>query len=334
MASTSREAMGRTGNLFPVAQKAFQPGSQRRGYLFSPVKDLQHSRTESHQDHPSSPTTPERPSFGVIAQKRNFMPSLRKPSMSLFNPQPARPTAIHSMATSGLHDPFTDGQQHDSSILSQESSFETPALKPLPAKTASPTKSCLRSPQKPKTPGRVVEFTSSTLSPLAQVQARAERTGLASWGQNFKVPGVAAAEENKENVDSPAPPPSLLAPPKMAAYLHKPQDRPPPLSQSAWSRAHWLRLDELLRERRRGGPLNFQLRHPIASAQKRKSGALLGKQVVAQGETLALEQWHLDVVDVFREEVASWDESAIAKRLFALLVGEDRRSQGLVPRRT
>ncbi|CAK7272058.1 hypothetical protein SEPCBS119000_004925 [Sporothrix epigloea] len=45
-----------------------------------------------------------------------------------------------------------------------ESSFLTPILKPLPAKTASPTKSCIRPMTKPKTPGRVVEFTSSTMT--------------------------------------------------------------------------------------------------------------------------------------------------------------------------
>jgi hypothetical protein len=63
---------------------------------------------------------------------------------------------------------------------------------------------------------------------------------------------------------------------------------------------------------------------------------LLGKQVIAQGETMVLEQWHLDVVDAFAAEVGGgsvWDERVLAKRVFALLVGEERRRKGLVERR-
>ncbi|CAK7230824.1 hypothetical protein SCUCBS95973_007704 [Sporothrix curviconia] len=54
-------------------------------------------------------------------------------------------------------------EDEDTSYL-DESSFVTPILKPLPDKTASPTKSCIRPMTKPKTPGRVVEFTSSTMA--------------------------------------------------------------------------------------------------------------------------------------------------------------------------
>jgi hypothetical protein len=73
---------------------------------------------------------------------------------------------------------------------------------------------------------------------------------------------------------------------------------------------------------------------------------LLGKQVVAQGESMLLEAWHLDVVDAFKAEVeaeaavrvgvgvrVAWDETELAKRVFALLVGEERRRLGLVARR-
>ncbi|CAK7197702.1 hypothetical protein SEUCBS139899_000350 [Sporothrix eucalyptigena] len=51
----------------------------------------------------------------------------------------------------------------EGSSFMDESSFLTPVLKPLPDKMASPTKSCIRPATKPKTPGRVVEFTSSTM---------------------------------------------------------------------------------------------------------------------------------------------------------------------------
>jgi hypothetical protein len=51
---------------------------------------------------------------------------------------------------------------------------------------------------------------------------------------------------------------------------------------------------------------------------------------------MVLEQWHLDVVDAFRDELpggTGWDEETLAKRVFALLVGEERRRLGLVPSR-
>ena len=62
--------------------------------------------------------------------------------------------------------------------------------------------------------------------------------------------------------------------------------------------------------------------------------ALLGKEVTAQGESMALDGWHLEVVEAFRVEVGGvWDPADLAKRLFSLLVGEERRRLGLVPKR-
>jgi hypothetical protein len=42
---------------------------------------------------------------------------------------------------------------------------------------------------------------------------------------------------------------------------------------------------------------------------------------------MTLERWHLDCVDAFKAQVGGWDEGALAKRLFALILGERRRSQ-------
>jgi hypothetical protein len=114
----------------------------------------------------------------------------------------------------------------------------------------------------------------------------------------------------------------------------------PRLSAKAWTRSHWERLDSLLQQRRASGALAFQLAHPVAppkstgSAQPTKK-LLLGKQVVAQGESMTLEQWHLDVVEAFAAELgpgSAWDERVLAKRVFALLVGEERRRAGKVDR--
>jgi hypothetical protein len=51
---------------------------------------------------------------------------------------------------------------------------------------------------------------------------------------------------------------------------------------------------------------------------------------------MALQEWHLDVVEAFLSETGgegSWDGTQIAKRVFALLVGEERRRLGMVPSR-
>jgi len=57
---------------------------------------------------------------------------------------------------------------------------------------------------------------------------------------------------------------------------------------------------------------------------------LLGKNVSSDGEKMKLEQWHLEVVDEFRGVVPGWEEAVVAKRVFALIVGEERRARGEV----
>ena len=43
---------------------------------------------------------------------------------------------------------------------------------------------------------------------------------------------------------------------------------------------------------------------------------------------MIFEQWHLEAVDEFRGMVAGWKEDVVAMRVFALIVGEERRSRG------
>lgn len=256
-----------------------------------------------------------------------------------------------------------------------DSSFDTPDLRPLPGRAASPSKSCLRSPLKARTPGRVVEFTSSTSSAAVPFQAHAgfqNRVATASASNPFAA-GPASTFPGKENQPSSLNTDhgsnSILAGPsssfvgkenQLATHniinnnvvqllpQHKPLQRvqkqllqqqqtaDSPLSLTRWSRRHWLLLDSLLQSYRRDGPLEFELRHPdavMASPSRRASSSLLGKEITSQGETMLIEQWHLDVVDAFRQEAGGWPEDALAKRLFALIVGEERRRAGLVPKR-
>ncbi|KAJ4423409.1 hypothetical protein N0V82_001882 [Gnomoniopsis sp. IMI 355080] len=223
-------------------------------------------------------------------------------------------------------------------LVRDSSSFETPDLRALPARAASPSKSCLRSPLKPKTPGRVVEFTSSTMSQAAPLQGRADSQNKASATSvsKFELPGSSfPGKENQTTL-----PKSVFlytSPQRMQIQQAKQPEQvvDSPLSRTRWSRQHWLFLEELWQEYQHS-PLEFQLRHSkavMASPRQRPSSNLLGKVVTSQGESLELHQAHLDVVDAFKKEVGGWQEEVLAKRLFALIVGTERRRLGLVPKR-
>lgn len=269
--------------------------------------------------------------------------------------------------------------------MTEESEYERYPPRASPSRwdrTLSPIKSSLRSPWKPKTPGKVVEFAecaSSSLAP-AQPSAFARQTSGVSGTAPNGVPGqrqLAAdprtAQDDKEN--GPSPPKddfftlpaatslrgnaamvepvkngNLRLAPFEAAKGAGPKPAttgatfaaPPPmfpkssLSQTTWTRAHWIRLDEFLQLRRRD-PRAFQqqqqqrlaspLLHddPDRRSSPGRLRALVGKEVTAQGERVLLEPWHLEVVEAFRRDVGGWDEEALAKRLFALIVGEERR---------
>ncbi|KAK4237632.1 hypothetical protein C8A03DRAFT_15833 [Achaetomium macrosporum] len=323
-----------------------------------------------------------------IPQKMNFTPRQRQSNSTLFQPKPVVPTnslfgnsqisAFFSRSRPQAQRP--SGRREQDHEEEEEPSFAPPAPKPLAGRAVSPAKSSFRSPLKPKTPGHVVEFTSSTLSPLAQGQARAGRRetmsperdqdvraqrGKGSGTGNASSGGQAGRDQPSESPSvSPSPSPSPEPRPRFISYPFSSFTRPSTvtnttsqsksqstpassLSPTHWTRAHWLRLDELLQARKRG-ILPFQLeasrrrarsssRNSTSIAHSNSSSRhLLGKIVTSQGETMVLEQWHLDVVDAFRNEFPDgrgWDEATLAKRVFALLVGEERRRLGLVPLR-
>ena len=235
---------------------------------------------------------------------------------------------------------------------------------------------------KPRTPGRLVDFTSSVLSPLAQAQWRAERrlsvgsaSSLASQGklgssvvdEADKENWVGSPDENAEfeaeaefdadvsmsdALEEPAkhsPSPlrksivvkaATAAPASKAITAAAPIFKPvataapaskavttavlEPLSQTAWTRDHWLFLEQLIVLRRRG-PFPFAVeREGFVS----ESGLLLGRTVEARGEAMTLQQWHLDVVDVFQAEVGGWSAEVLAKRAFSLLMCDTVRREG------
>ncbi|KAF7542330.1 hypothetical protein G7Z17_g11666 [Cylindrodendrum hubeiense] len=306
-----------TSSMFPqVAQKEFQPRNSSRIDLFSPSRDKEQEPMEETQAS-STQEAPEASEMPSIAQKQNFTP----------RPQPKQPNAsfFKSSTRSSATTPprmqlsHADIQrwQHQTSVASEGSpEVSRPLLRPLPPKHASPSKSSLRSPMKPHTPGRVVEFTSSVLSPVEQAKARQSRrlsnssaTQPSIASQRPPPPSQTVDKENHAASD--------ISMSEASPLAKAPQ--PAPLSRTVWTRQHWLLLDELLQLRRAG---------PYELNYERRADKFLGKTVKSQGEAMRLERWHLDCVDAFKASVGGWDEAVLAKRLFALILGEERRSRG------
>ncbi|KAG8405285.1 hypothetical protein J3458_021948 [Metarhizium acridum] len=321
-----------TSSMFPqIPQKDFRPDSGDRGSLFSPARRRQPSSPVEQQEEspeqqeqqpkpdaerPSSPTTPEQVSMPTIAQKQNFTPRPGQASNSFFHSSSNRTAAVTPPRMQLSHADIHRWTQQTSNASEASSDFQRPLLRPLPPKNASPTKSSLRSPLKPHTPGRVVDFTSSVLSPAEQAKARLDNRSAQSnsilphdsFAPPLPQPIVQVDKENASMDDvsmDDAPPLTKLPPPE-------------PLSQTTWSRRHWLLLDQLLQYRRSSPfPVNYA----------RGADDYLGKTVKSHGEAMTLDRWHLDVVDAFKAEVGGWDADVLAKRLFALILGEARRME-------
>ncbi|KAF7559883.1 hypothetical protein G7046_g4267 [Stylonectria norvegica] len=307
-----------TSSMFPqVPQKEFRPRSASRTNLFSSVQESEPDASRQERDI-ASPSTPERLVMPVVAQKKDFTPRPRQISQTVPQPAPAQTGATTPPRMQLSHADIARWQQQTSNASEDSPEASERLLRPLPARNASPSKSSLRSPLKAHTPGRVVEFTSSVLSPVEQAKSRHQRRLSNAPASQLSValqlpPRQTDDKENHKASDVTMSDASPLA--------KSPQVET--LSHTVWTRQHWLLLDELLQLRREG---------PYEPPYERRCDRFLGKTVKSQGEAMSLERWHLDCVDAFRAEVGGWDEAALVKRLFALILGEERRSRGVVER--
>ncbi|KAJ4328256.1 hypothetical protein N0V84_001296 [Fusarium piperis] len=332
-----------TSSMFPqLPQQELRPRAGPRAGFFSPVRATQPVLRRQEEEAESQGASTEQDGteeqseaeelqeseMPSVPQKRNFTPQRRQPSQSFFKtstqsaaPATGAPTPPRMQLS---HADIQRWQQETSNASEDSPEPSRPLLRPLPPRNASPTKSSLRSPLKPHTPGRVVEFTSSVLSPVEQAKARQQR----------RLSNSSAASQSSNTAQRPrlGPPPRQTANKENAmasdasmsdASPVAKQQQPQPLSKTVWTRQHWLFLDELLQLRRQG---------PYSYNYERCSDKYLGKTVKSQGEAMTLERWHLDCVDAFKAEVGGWDEASLAKRLFALILGEERRSRGVVDR--
>ncbi|KAI9158438.1 hypothetical protein HJFPF1_06433 [Paramyrothecium foliicola] len=321
-----------TSSMFPQASQR-QPQTIPQPSLSTSVhsqhldvEEEEEEEEEEVEEQHSSSSSSEQPELPTISQKQNFTPKPKQPSQSFFQPSSARSAATTPPRMQLSHADIQRWQQETSNASETSPHFRRPLLRPLPPKNASPTKSSLRSPLKPHTPGRVVEFTSSVLSPVEQARVRKQRRQSNSTTasqpdfatQAPTVAGLPASgnEENHDAHDVSMTDTSSAA--KSARSSSHPQEL---LSQTVWTRQHWLLLDALLQIRRQG-PFDVVLE---GGAEK-----FLGKSVKSHGKAMRLEQWHLDCVDAFKAEVGGWDEAVLVKRLFALLLGEERRRRDAV----
>ncbi|KAJ2894280.1 uncharacterized protein MKZ38_007788 [Zalerion maritima] len=158
----------------PVPQKTFYKAPAKQN-LFAAIPRSAATPYTSPDRNPSTPPKQtdaiedESFQYEPIPQKKNFTPRPGGASYSMFHPDAAYLAEHPPMQPSSV-------SQDESSIASQK---RRESLRPLPTREMSPSKSCLRSPVKPKKTGRVVEFTSSTLS--ARNIAEAEE---AAYGSN------------------------------------------------------------------------------------------------------------------------------------------------------
>jgi hypothetical protein len=300
-----REATGFT----PIAQKiGFNPRA-RAERSSSPIKQTSFAPTifggPMNESLTRPFTRPTQPSSSVSKP-------LGGSSTSKTNSLAAHHTSSNQVSPSSYSD-----ESQCSSLISNEGKENLPAqnrtLKwteslrlqsstasvqtPLP--TISPTKSCLRSPL--KTPS--ANFGSGNASPSKAV------TFVSS---------------------SPMPSSPVTA----------------PLSATKWSKDHWRLLDSILQSwkpENQSSPSSCDASNSDKEGSENRSeqprkrrnstrviSKLLGKNVSSQGEKMQFAQWHLEAVDEFRGMVPGWEEKVIAMRVFALIVGEERRALGLV----
>ncbi|KAK2024618.1 hypothetical protein LX32DRAFT_731347 [Colletotrichum zoysiae] len=358
-----------TNSMFPsVPQKAFAPSASGRSDLFSPAKPsatksttdtrrelFTSTKSRNNMRQPSEiPDSQMNMSSEVSVTsvpQKNFTPKSGQKTQDLFSKAAAPVPSLTPVRMQLTRADIQKWQESSASAIAESSpESERRILRPLPDRNMSPTKSCLRSPLKPRTPGRVVEFTSSVLSPLAQAQARAGRRLSASSNgsvdaaqqelqkqqqQQQRIDAIMEQEDEEndtamgdasdtqhEEIDI-----SMMDVPDAGSSLKPAPEEEPPLSQTMWSRDHWLLLDDII-QLRRLGPFDFQFPDDFQS----KSGWLLGRSVNSHGISLVMEQWHLDVVDAFKAEVGGWEEEVLAKRVFSLIVGAQLRKGGKAPK--
>ncbi|EPE29405.1 hypothetical protein GLAREA_00565 [Glarea lozoyensis ATCC 20868] len=186
---------------------------------------------------------------------------------------------------------------------------------------------------------------SSSLRSSVEKENREIGKRTLKWTETIQLPSnrvTCATSPSKSCLRSPLKTPTASrpspfeSPSKAVAFVSSsPAPRSPkqPLSATTWSKDHWLLLESIMKTHKPSKSPNSGSGSSDVSNQSRRRNStrviskLLGRTVRSEGESLVLEQWHLEVVDEFRGLVAGWEEKVVAMRVFALIKGGERRDR-------
>ncbi|KAF7938642.1 uncharacterized protein EAE98_000980 [Botrytis deweyae] len=319
------------------------------------------SHFDPPQDSLSGDTEEETRSFAPIPQKVGFQPRVRKNGDA--------PTAPISQSIRGIFGKFGSTRTNlptpetsSSSLVgaltntspSRSNKLKVPAIQPDPAQSSSSELS--------------VPNTSAPVKTTENRQLQNPKPKWTQHRLEAPIPPSPTKSILRSPLRSTAPP-SQPSPSKNVVFASSsPQPSSPinpQLSPTHWTRDHWLLLDSILQtwkpENQNHDASDSEVNSTGSSNSKygrrnstRVISGLLGKIVnlkdkgvgIGEGgvrvykngnkegkeignEKMRLEQWHLEAVDEFRGEVPGWDEAVVAKRVFALLIGEERRRKGV-----
>ncbi|CAL3963288.1 unnamed protein product [Diplocarpon coronariae] len=348
-----------SGNLDLTALLANSPleclptlsASSHVSYLQKPARSSQSSSSITHRETaavvPADSNLKDSTGYTPIPQKMNFNPRPRAEFLS----SPTKPASL-------VPNLFNRPGKENQTIKYPDPKSSVPAPKPLAASSLS-RKNTLSGYQTP-----VAHLSPLGHSPQSALSKSSDKENQAAtnsrtlkWTESLRVettanvvshnptPGTIASP-TKSCLRSPIKTPSAnsgstsknLSPGKGVKFVSSsPLPSPPPvaLSSRTWTKDHWRLLDTILQTWK---PENNTL--PVLSDEKENSARrrrnstrvisrLLGKNVTSGDQKMRLEQWHLEAVDEFRGCVPGWQESVIAMRVFALLVGEEKRALGL-----
>jgi len=303
------------------------------------------SRLETSSDQSQSRQTSKQPSPDLISNssrdKKPFAPIAEKQG---FTPRPrSQASSPVKQPTFGLFGTLSNGPISTSRPQSSSSAAQ-------PLAPSSPNRGNIQprhqTPSQPSPPEHFNDSTSS-LTSNADKENHAQTTinRTLKWTETVRLTSISTSTSvtepsltspTKSCLRSPLKPSSAdygfgssQSPSKAVTFVSSspmPSSPPQPLSSTTWSREHWLVLDRIVQSWK---PENQEL----LGANKRRNSTrvisrLLGRKVHdAQGDSMVMEQWHLEAVDEFRGVVAGWEEKAVAMRVFALLIGEVKRRE-------
>ncbi|KAF4628622.1 hypothetical protein G7Y89_g9529 [Cudoniella acicularis] len=325
-----------SGNLDLSALLGTSPAKQLPVLSTASSKASSQLERNSEKSQSSEPATSQEPmSFVPIPQKMGFRPRARTqvsnslissppkgPSLGLFSGLPM--AALSKVMEPSSSKPLTPSSPSRHNLVGKIGTLSVNRSSPDSSNDSSMSTSSNNEKENQNIAGRTLKWTQTI--PLTSKD-------------EMKTPPLASP--TKSCLRSPMKTPSTylqssadLSPSKAVTFVSSsPLPSSPPhrlLSSTTWSKDHWILLETILQTWK---PENQDLPGSENSeGRKRRNSTrviskLLGRTVRSDGDSMVMEQWHLEVVDQFRGHVPGWEEKAIAMRVFSLIAGAERRKR-------